>query len=53
MLLETETNDGVDGWLTGSYTHGVTIVLIDRFLAPRHIGEAPFRTDRINDKQRR
>lgn len=47
MLMEIETNDGVIGWATSGYTHPVTVDLVGKFIAPRIIGEDPFRTDRI------
>ncbi|WP_418025406.1 mandelate racemase/muconate lactonizing enzyme family protein (plasmid) [Paracoccus sp. TD-10] len=49
LLLEVETSDGIIGWATSGYTHHVAIDLIDKYLAPRIIGEQtdPFRTERI------
>ncbi|MBK4217917.1 mandelate racemase/muconate lactonizing enzyme family protein [Paracoccus caeni] len=47
LLLRVETNDGVVGWSTSGYTHPVAIDLINKYLAPRLIGEDPFRTERL------
>lgn len=47
MLLEIETSDGVSGWATSGYTHPVVTDLINKYIAPKIIGEDPFRTERI------
>ena len=47
LLLRVETSDGIVGWSTSGYTHPVAIDLINKYLAPRLIGEDPFRTERL------
>jgi L-rhamnonate dehydratase len=47
LLLQVETNDGFVGWATSGYTHHVAIDLINKYIAPKIIGESPMRTERI------
>jgi L-alanine-DL-glutamate epimerase-like enolase superfamily enzyme len=47
LLLEVETSDGLVGWATSGYTHAVAIDLINKYIAPKVIGQSPFRTELI------